>query len=148
MLYASDRKYFEKEKAMLQNLINSLAVSIPVGILTGVIVFIRGEQFVDAAQVAAKGLAAARLQVALGYFIGAVVFGAIAVFTFQWMAGRWPENYKDLFLKLAIGLGIFFTVLAIVVCPLIKLNRIPEFTIMHVFYAAGFGWIMPMLLKV
>ncbi len=133
---------------MLQNIINSLAVSIPVGILTGVIVFIRGQNFVDAAQVAAKGLAAARLQAALGYFIGAVVFGAIAVFALQWAAGRWSTNYKDLFLKVAIGLGIFFTILAIVVCPLIKLNRIPEFVLMHVFYVAGFGWIMPMLLKV
>ncbi len=133
---------------MFQNIINSLVVSIPVGILTGVIVFIRGENFVDAAQLAAKGLAAAKLQAALGYFIGAVVFGAIAVFAFQWMSGRWPANYKDLFLKLAVGLGVFFTILAIVVCPLIKLNRVPEFIAMHVFYAAGFGWIMPMLLKV
>ena len=133
---------------MLQNILNSLAVSIPVGIITGVIVFIRSQNFVDAAQVAAKGLAAARLQAVLGYFIGAVVFGAIAVFAFQWMAGRWTANYQDLFLKIAIGLGIFFSILAVVVCPLIKLNRIPEFILMHVFYVAGFGWVMPMLLKV
>ncbi len=133
---------------MLQNIINSLAISIPVGILTGVIVFVRGQNFVDAAQVAARGLAAAKLQAALGYFIGAVVFGAIAVFVFQWMAARWSTNYKDLFLKIAVGLGIFLSILAIVVCPLIKLNRIPEFILMHVFYVAGFGWVMPMLLKV
>ncbi len=133
---------------MLQNVINSLAISIPVGILTGVIVFVRGQNFVDAAQVAARGLAAAKLQAALGYFIGAVVFGAIAVFVFQWMAARWSTNYKDLFLKIAVGLGIFLSILAIVVCPLIKLNRIPEFILMHVFYVAGFGWVMPMLLKV
>ncbi len=133
---------------MLQNIINSLAVSIPVGILTGVIVFVRGQNFVDAAQVAAKGLAAAKLQAALGYAIGTVVFGAIAVFAFQWMAGRWSTNYRDLFLKVAIGAGIFLSILAIVVCPLIKLNRVPEFILMHVFYVAGFGWVMPMLLKV
>ncbi len=133
---------------MLQNIINSLAISIPVGVISGVIVFIRGQNFVDAAQVAAKGLAAARLQAAVGYFIGAVVFGTIAVFAFQWMAGRWPADYKDLFLKVAIGAGIFFSILAIVVCPLIKLNRVPEFILMHVAYVAGFGWVMPMLLKV
>ena len=133
---------------MLQNIINSLVVSIPVGILTGIIVFIRGEQFVDAAQVATKGMAAARLQAALGYIIGAVVFGAIAVFALQWVANRWPADYKDLFLKLAIGLGIFFSLLAIVVCPMIKLNRVPEFIIMHVIWAGGFGWLMPMLLKI
>jgi len=133
---------------MLQNIINSLVVSIPVGILTGIIVFIRAEQFVDAAQVAAKGLAAARLQAALGYFIGAVVFGAIAVFAFQWIANRWPTDYQDLFLKIAIGLGIFFSILAVVVCPMIKLNRVPEFIVMHVIWAGGFGWLMPMLLKI
>ncbi len=133
---------------MLQNILNSLVVSIPVGILTGIIVFIRGEQFVEAAQVAAKGFAAARLQVALGYFIGAVVFGAIAVFAFQWIASRWPADYRSLFLKIAIGLGIFFSILAVVVCPLIKLNRVPEFIVMHVIWAGGFGWLMPMLLKV
>ena len=132
---------------MLQTIINSLAISIPVGILTAAIVLIRAKNFADAAEISAKGAFGAGLQTALGYLIGAVIFGAIAVFTYQWMAGRWPENIKDLFLKLAIGLGIFFTILAFVVCPLIKLNRAPEFTLMHVLWVGGFGWLMPMLIK-
>lgn len=132
---------------MFQNIINSLIISIPVGILTAAIVLIRADHFAEPAQVAAKGAFGASLQTALGYLIGAVVFGVIAVFTYQWMAGRWPENIKDLFLKVAIGLGVFFTILAFVVCPLIKLNRAPEFTAMHLFWVAGFGWLMPTLLK-
>ena len=132
---------------MFQTIINSLVISIPVGILTAAIVLIRGKNFASAAEISAKGLLGASLQTAFGYLVGAVIFGAIAVFTYQWMAGRWPENIKDLFLKLAVGLGIFFTILAFVVCPLIKLNRAPEFTAMHLIWVAGFGWLMPTLLK-
>jgi len=48
-----------------------------------------------------------------------------------------------IFLFLAIGIAVLFTVLAAVV---FKMRRFVELTTLHILYAAGFGWIMPKLL--
>ncbi len=59
------------------------------------------------------------------------------------MSGRYPNNPQTLFLELAIGFGILFTLLALVFFR----KAFLEFTAMHVLYVAGFGWIWPMLLQ-
>jgi type IV secretory pathway TrbL component len=64
--------------------------------------------------------------------------GLISFFLYRFIQARSPDSAQTTFLFLAIGLVVVFTVLAAVV---FKMRGFIEMTILHLVYAAGFGWI-------
>ncbi len=66
----------------------------------------------------------------------------VSFFVYRWMTGRFPDNPQRLFLELALGFGILFTILA----GFFFRKAFWEMTVLHLLYIAGFGWILPMLL--
>jgi len=72
-----------------------------------------------------------------------ILVGVISFFVFRSIHTRWRGSADMSFLFLAIGIAVLFTVLAAVV---FKMRGFYELTSLHIFYTAGFGWVMPMLL--
>jgi hypothetical protein len=124
---------------MVVNVIKSMPVILPVALLTGLLTLVV-PGMLD------KGVS--RGSGALGWLVGSAIFGVIVVAVYQWVGGRWPGMEAAIFFKLGIYTFIGFTLLAIVVLPLLKMPlRIPVYTLMHLIWAAGYGYFLPQLLK-
>jgi hypothetical protein len=104
----------------------------------------RSESMATPADIAARGLTTVQRDAVLfyGLFLPIVV-GVISWFVYKGMYGQSPDTAARNLLLLAIGIGIAFTVLAAIV---FKMRGFSEFLILHIVYAAGFGWMMPRLL--
>ena len=130
---------------MSKNIYILIGVMLVIGLSSALLTHIRTEKMASPADIASKGLAAVQRGnvIFFGLFMPVVV-GPIAFIVYRGMLARSPDGAQTTYLLLAIGSAIVFTILAAVV---FKMRGFVEFTALHVFYVAGFGWIMPKLLS-
>lgn len=130
---------------MSKNIYILIGVMFVIGLISALLTYIRTEKMASPADIASKGLAAVQRGnvIFFGLFMPMLV-GPIALIVYRGMLARSPDGAQTTYLLLAIGSAIVFTILAAVV---FKMRGFVEFTALHVFYVAGFGWIMPKLLS-
>jgi hypothetical protein len=94
------------------------------------------------AEEAAGGFHAGRV---VGFFIGFVVSGIIAVGVYRWMGVRWPDRVDSLYLTVAVVLGIALTVIAVVMGRVAVHNWTAPilWTAMNVIWVLAYGFILP-----
>jgi hypothetical protein len=125
---------------MLAQIIKAMPVILPVSIVTGLLYLALPNLLL------AKG--EPRLATPFWFAVGSIITGVIIVLVFGWVSGRWPGMAASIFFKLGIITFAGFTLLAIIACPFLEMTgRIPIYTLMHVLWAAGYGYFLPQLLK-
>jgi hypothetical protein len=129
---------------MSKNIFILIGVMAVVGLISALLTYFRTEKIASPADIVSKGLAAVQKGnvIFFGLFVPVLV-GTIAFYVYRSMLLRSPDTAQTMYLLLAVGIAIVFTVLAAVI---FKMRGFVEFTALHIFYVAGFGWIMPKLL--
>ena len=130
---------------MSKNVYILIGVMLVIGLISALLTYMRTEKMASPADIASKGLAAVQRGnvIFFGLFMPVVV-GPIAFYVYRSMLTRSPDGAQTTYLLLAIGIAIVFTILAALV---FKMRGFVEFTALHIFYVAGFGWMMPRLLS-
>lgn len=83
----------------------------------------------------------------VGFMVGGLLFGVIAVWAWNWMGARWPENAAQIYLWTAIGLGVLLTVAAIALHWVVRNWTAPVlWTVMNLLWALAYGIMIPRLL--
>lgn len=128
---------------MSKNTFILISMMVALRLISALLTYIRTEKMALPADIATKGLAAIQKGnvIFFGLFVPILV-GPIAYYVYRSLLARSPDSAQAIYLLLAIGIGIVFTILAAVV---FKMRGFVEFTALHVFYVVGFGWIMPRL---
>jgi H+/Cl- antiporter ClcA len=122
-----------------------IAIMFAIAVISGLLTAWRTASFATAEDVASKELSTIRRDRVLFYGVFMpVAVGLISFFVYRWMHNRSPDSAQTTFLLLAVGIAIGFTILAAVV---FKMRGFAEFVVLHVVYAGGFGWMMPLLLN-
>jgi cytochrome c biogenesis factor len=129
---------------MSKNIFILIGVMAVVGLISALLTYFRTEKIASPADIVSKGLAAVQKGnvIFFGLFVPVLV-GTIAFYVYRSMLLRSADTAQTMYLLLAVGIAIVFTVLAAVI---FKMRGFVEFTALHIFYVAGFGWIMPKLL--
>jgi uncharacterized membrane protein YeaQ/YmgE (transglycosylase-associated protein family) len=129
---------------MSKNYFVLIGIIIVIAIISAIITYFRTSSFSTSEEIAAKGFAAIRRDRVSFYGVFMpILVGIISYFVYRFIYARWPDSAEMVFLFLAIGIAVLFTVLAAVV---FKMRGFVELTVLHILYAAGFGWVMPKLL--
>jgi hypothetical protein len=128
---------------MDRNLLSLAGVTVVIAVASVLLTFWRAESFSTPENIALKGLPTVQRDTVVFYGLLAVVVGVIAWFVYRAMYTQSPDSAANNFLLLAFGIGVVLTVLAAVV---FKMRGFSEFLILHIVYAAGFGWVLPKLL--
>ena len=128
---------------MSRNIFTLIGVMVVVGVISALLTYARAGKMSPLTDIASKGLAAVQRGnlIFFGLFMPLLV-GPIAFFVYRNILARAPESAQTTYLVLALGIAIVFTVLAALV---FKMRGFVEFTVLHVLYVAGFGWMMPRL---
>lgn len=131
---------------MSKNIFILIGVMLAVGLISALLTYWRAEKMSPLADIASKGVAAVQKGniIFFGVFMPLVV-APIAFFVYRGMLARSADTAQTTFLFLAVGIAVVFTILAALV---FKMRGFVEFTALHVFYVAGFGWVMPKLLTI
>ena len=131
---------------MSKNIFILIGVMVVVGLVSALLTYVRAEKMSPLTDIASKGLAAVQRGnlIFFGLFMPILV-GPIAFFVYRNMLVRSSGSVQSTYLLLAVGIAIVFTVLAAVV---FKMRGFVEFTVLHMLYVAGFGWIMPKFLTI
>lgn len=129
---------------MSKNILILIGVMVAVGLISALLTYIRTEKMALPAGIASKGLAALQRGnvIFFGLFVPVLV-GPLAFYIYRNMLVRSPDGAQTTYLLLAAGMAFVCTILAALV---FKMRGFVEFTALHAFYVAGFGWIMPRLL--
>ena len=129
---------------MAKNSFILLGLMVVIGLISALLTYIRSEKMAPPAELASKGLAAIQKGNVIFYgLFMPILVGSIAFFVYRGMLARSPGTAQTTYLLLAVGIAIVLTILAAAV---FKMRGFIEFTALHVFYVAGFGWIMPKFL--
>jgi hypothetical protein len=128
---------------MSRNFFILVGIMILVGFASAALTYFRSEKMSLPTEIASKGLVAIQRGnlIFFGLFMPILV-GPIAYYVYRGLLARSPDTAQTTYLLLAVGIGIVFTILAATV---FKMRGFVEFTILHLLYIAGFGWIMPRL---
>jgi hypothetical protein len=95
----------------------------------------------SAEEAAGGGFHAGRV---VGFFIGFIVSGVIAVGVYRWMGVRWPDRVESLYLTVAVVLGVVFTVVALVMRRVVGNWTAPVlWTVMNVIWVLAYGFVLP-----
>lgn len=133
---------------MFKNLLTALTVILPITLLSGGLTYWRAEALTEEKTAEASSeepeISATVLTFAAVAF--SVIFGLIATALYTWMIGRWPATAFNVYLGLAIGLTIFFSVAAAIVRPAAKMGGVTECIALHILFGAGYGWLLPLLI--
>lgn len=91
----------------------------------------------------------ARVNMAVSYFVGTFVFGVAALFVYRWMTEKWVESGGNIFLAAAVVIAVVLSIAVVVVrrSVLKTTAGIPEYIILNLVWAVGFGWLMPYIMK-
>ena len=129
---------------MSKNFIVMIGVIVAVGVISAIIVYLRAGSLASPADIASKGLAAARRSSVIFYgLFMPILVGVITFYVLRFMNSRWPASAETSILWLAIGIALVFTVMAAVV---FRMRGFAELTALHVLYVGSFGWLLPRLL--
>jgi len=126
---------------MNRNLVTLTGLVIAVGLISALLTYVRAGKMSPPADIASKGLAS--VQRGNIIFFGVcmpLLVGAISFLIYRGMLARSADTARTTFLFLALGSAVILSVLAAVV---FKLRGFVEFTVLHILYVAGFGWILP-----
>jgi hypothetical protein len=128
---------------MSKNIFILIGVMIVLGLISAVLTYLRTEKMAPPADITSKGLAVIQRGnvIFFGLFVPILV-GPIAFYVYRSLFARSPDSAQTTYFLLAVGIGIVFTILAAAV---FKMRGFVEFTVLHVLYITGFGWIMPRL---
>ncbi len=133
---------------MFKNLLTALIVILPVTLLSGGLTYWRAEPLTEEktpeASVKGPEISATTLTFAAVAF--SVIFGLITTALYTWMVGRWPGTAFNVYLGLAIGLTILFSIAVAIVRPAVNMGAVPECIVLHVLFGAGYGWLLPLLI--
>lgn len=125
----------------------SLSAVIVVLLMTAVsaaYAYVRTQSFGSLDVIGAKGIEAARRDNAVFYAAVSLVVGVIGFFILRYLIGRSPEVANAQYLYAAIGIGVVLEVLAAIV---FKMRGLADFTVLHLAYIAGYGWLFPLALR-
>lgn len=128
---------------MSRNTFVLIGIMLVIGVLSAIIAMVRTASFATPEEIAAKGMAALRRERLIFYGIYMPLgVGIISFFVYRFMSARWPASVDTNFLLLAFGMAVLLSVMALAV---FKGRAFVEFTLLHILYVAGFGWLMPRL---
>lgn len=129
---------------MSKEVLTLIGVVVVIGVISAVLTYWRAESIASPSDLIARGLATVRRDTVGFYALFLpVVVGVISFLVFRALHTQSPETSQTTFLLLAVVIAVTFTVLAALV---FKMRGFFELLFLHVVYAAGFGWIMPVLL--
>ena len=128
---------------MLRNIAVLVGLLVVVGVISGILTYVRAGHLSPVADIQSKGLAAVQKSNLLFFGVEIpLLVGVIAFFVYRSMLARSPATANTSFLLLSVGVGVVLTILAGVV---FKMRGFTEFTALHVVYIAALGWLMPLL---
>ena len=128
---------------MLRNTLMLIGLLAVLGVISAVLTYIRAGNMSPVADIQSKGLAAVQKSNIL--FFGVMMpllVGVVTFFVYRSMLAHSPATVHTSFLLLAVGIGVVLSIMAAVV---FKMRGFTEFTVLHVVYVIGLGWIMPMV---
>ncbi len=84
-----------------------------------------------------------------GFLIFGLGFGLLAIFVYQKVGARWPENAAQVYLWIAIGSAVLLTVLALIMPPVFKVSwfNAAIWTVENFVWALGYGIFLPQILS-
>lgn len=106
--------------------------------------YFRTQSFGSLDLIAAKGVEAARRDNAVFYAAVSIVVGVIGFFVLRYLVARSGDAANLQYLYLALGSGIGLEVLAAMV---FRMRGLVDFTVLHLAYIAGYGWLFPLALR-
>ncbi|NMB87276.1 MAG: hypothetical protein GYA17_02885 [Chloroflexi bacterium] len=125
---------------MWSEYIRSFSVILPVTFISAVLVLVQPQRMAAAY----KGSLVA---VAGGYLAGGLIFGWMAILAYHWIATRWPAGPAQAYLYIALGLTAVFTVMALVMLPVVKNGWVvTTWIVLNLIWGLGYGWFLPRLL--
>jgi hypothetical protein len=132
-----------EEVGMNRNVLVALGIMVVLGVISEVLTYLRAEKMSPVSDIATKGLAAVQRGnlTFFGVFIPVLV-GVCSFLAYRTLLARSPATAQTSYLLLAIGIGVALSIAAAVV---FKMRGFVEFTVLHVIYIGGFGWLMPLL---
>jgi hypothetical protein len=82
----------------------------------------------------------------VGFTIGGLIFGVIAVAVYLWMAGRWPDSAVSIYRWTAFGFTLALTIAALAMSAVVKNWTAPSlWTVMNILWGVGYGWVIPIV---
>lgn len=129
---------------MLKISISALVVVLLMTIISAAYAYARTQSFGSLDVIAAKGVEAARRDNAVFYAAVSLVVGVIGYFVLRYLVGHSPEAANAQYLYAAVGIAVVLEVLAAVV---FRMRGLADFTVLHVAYVAGYGWLFPLALQ-
>jgi len=128
---------------MSRNVLVMLGLIVGIGLVSGILAYLRTASLSTPDEIAAKGLVAIRRDRVSFYSIFMpILVGVIAFFVYRFLNGRAPETAATTLMIIALGIAVVFEVLAGIV---FKMRGFAELTFLHVVYVVGFGWLLPKL---
>lgn len=113
-----------------------------IALISAILVYVRSGYMASSDQLKKQGLAAVQRESVIFYGVFMpLVTGFFALKTYHSFLAKYGSGANWNYLLLAASMAIGFTVLAALV---FKGRGFVEFTVLHIVYAAGFGWIMPL----
>ncbi len=80
----------------------------------------------------------------ISYAIGGVLFGIAAIEVYRWVFALWSQAASQIYLGLAVILGLILTTATWIMRPVWKGTATPIiFTIINFLWAGGYGWFIP-----
>jgi hypothetical protein len=83
------------------------------------------------------------------YIISGIVFAFLAIFVYHQVQNRWPQNAGQVYLWIALGLIVLFSVVAIIMPFVMKSASWKDVIIwiaMHLVLGLGYGIFLPRML--
>jgi hypothetical protein len=116
-----------------------------VSLLTGIVVFWRGERMLAWYPVPIQGVAG-RIVIALVFTIAAAIFGLVANSVYGRLVARRPDTASRIYLWVGLGLAVLLSVAGFIVpSALKKQGPVVAWTVMNFLWGVGYGWVLPWL---
>ena len=121
-------------------------VVVSVSLLTGIVVFWRGERMLAWYPVPLKGVAG-RVVIALLFAALSVVFGLVAHAVYGRAMNSRPDTAAQIYAWVGIGLAVLLSIVGVVVATILKRGPTIAWTLLNLLWGVGYGWWMPTLLS-
>ncbi len=85
----------------------------------------------------------------VGFFIGSMAFGFLAIFAYNWISARWPQNPQLTYFLVAAIIAAVLTVMAIGMHFILKSTwrDVITWTAINLVFVVGYGWFLPRVLS-
>lgn len=85
----------------------------------------------------------------VGFFLGCMAFGFLAILAFNWISARWPQNPPQTYLLVTVIIAGALTLLAIGMHFFFKSTwrDVILWTAINLVFMIGYGWFLPKVLS-